>query len=372
MTGDKRIYLIALTLMKGVGDVLTRHLLQYFGEAEAVFSVKKQLLEKTPGIGEFTAAKIVESRIDALKRAEQELSFIEKNKIRLYSILEEDYPTRLRECPDAPVVFYFKGDTDLNPSRILSIVGTRNVTDYGRELTNLLIKDLSETFPDLLIVSGLAYGIDVCAHRDALKNGLPTVGVLAHGLDRIYPAAHRNTAVEMLKRGGLLTDFVSGTNPNRENFLKRNRLIAGLSDATVVVESADRGGALVTADIAFSYGREVYTFPGRVSDERSKGCNRLIQTNKAGLITSSRDLILSLCWDTDAVIHTPKQAKLPFKDEKPEHPVLALLFDKGEVQINELAAAMQLPVHQLSPILFELEMAGQVKVLPGGVYKLTL
>jgi DNA processing protein len=268
-------------------------------------------------------------------------------------------------------VFYFKGDTDLNAPRILSIVGTRNATDYGRELTALLIKDLAETFPDLLIVSGLAYGIDVCAHRSALKNGLPTVGVLAHGLDRIYPATHRNTAVEMLKQGGLLTDFVSGTNPDRENFLQRNRLIAGLSDATIVVESADRGGALVTADIAFSYGREVYTFPGRVLDERSKGCNRLIQTNKAGLITSARDLILSLCWDTDAVINMPKQARLPFKDEKPEHPVLAILFEKGEVQINELAAMMQLPSHQLSPILFELEMAGQVKALPGGVYKLT-
>jgi DNA processing protein len=370
MTGDKRIYLIALSLIKGVGDVLTRHLLQYFGDVEAVFSGKKQLLEKVPGIGEFTAAKIMESRTDALKRAERELAFIDKNHIRLYSILEDDYPLRLRECQDAPVVFYFKGNGDLNVPRVLSVVGTRNATDYGRGLTASLIKDLAELFPDLLIVSGLAYGIDVCSHRSALKNGLPTVGVLAHGLDRIYPAAHRNTAVEMLKQGGLLTDFISETTPDRENFLRRNRLVAGLADATIVVESAEKGGALVTADIAFSYGREVYTFPGRVADERSKGCNRLIQTNKAGLITSARDLVMSLCWDANLESNAPKQAKLPFPVEKPDHPVLALLAEQGEIQINDLAVRMNLPVHQLSPMLFELEMTGQVKAMPGGMYKL--
>jgi DNA processing protein len=370
MTDEKRIYLIALTLLKGVGSVLTRHLLQYFGEAEAIFAEKRQVLEKVPGIGGFTADKIAESRTEALTRAEQELNFIEKNKIRFHAISDEDYPARLRECPDAPTVFYIKGNAGLNTSRILSVVGTRNATDYGRMLTESLIKGLAEAFPDVLIISGLAYGIDICAHRSALKSGLPTVGVLAHGLDRIYPSAHRNTAVEMLEQGGLLTDFISGTVPDRENFLQRNRLVAGLADATIVVESARKGGALVTAEIALSYDREVYTFPGRVADKCSQGCNRLIQTNKAGLITSAQDVIEGLNWTADAEARSSKQGALPFKTERPDHPVLTILSEKGDVQINELAAAMNIPVYRLSPMLFELEMAGHIKALPGGMYKL--
>jgi DNA processing protein len=370
MAGDKRIYLIALSLLKGVGCILSRHLLQYFGEAEAVFSEKKYLLEKVPGIGERTIAWILETRTEALHRAEQELAFVEKNKIRLYSLSEDDYPMRLRDCPDAPVVFYFKGNADLNAQRILSIVGTRNATDYGRGLTVALLKSLAETFPDVLIVSGLAYGIDICAHRNALKNGLPTVGVLAHGLDRIYPSVHRNVAVEMLENGGLLSDFVSETVPVRENFLQRNRLIAGLADATVVVESAEKGGALVTADIAFSYGREVYAFPGRTADKYSGGCNRLIQVNKAGLITSAHDLATALGWDAGKA-SAAKDTRLPFPQEVPDHPLLKLLAEKGEMQINELAVVSGTPISQLSPMLFELELAGHVKVLPGNVYRLT-
>ncbi|MDR3269041.1 MAG: DNA-processing protein DprA [Tannerella sp.] len=373
MTTDKRILLIALTLIKGVGSVLTRHLLQYFGEIDIIFSEKRQVLEKVPGIGIHTAEKIVALRTDALKRAEQELAFVEKNKIRLYSMLDDDYPIRLRECQDAPVVCYVKGNVNLNAHRILSVVGTRNATDYGRQLTASLIKELSDMIPGLLIVSGLAYGIDICAHRSALKNGLPTVGVLAHGLDRIYPTVHRGTAIEMIHQGGLLTDFINGTSPERENFLQRNRLIAGLADATIVVESAEKGGALVTADIALSYGREVYAFPGRISDAHSQGCNRMIQTNKAGLITSARDLILGLCWDTDNMAANPDPAKpamLPFKKERPDHPVITMLSERSEMQINEMAAEMNLPVHQLSTMLFALELDGHIKALPGGIYKL--
>ena len=369
MATEDQLYLIGLTLIKGVGNVLARQLLQFFGESKAVFTEKKRMLEKVPGVGEYTAAKIKESEATALKRAEQEILFIEKNKIPVYSILDNQYPVRLRECQDAPVVFYYKGNADLHASRILSIVGTRSATEYGRNLTESLIKDLTAIFPDMLIVSGLAYGIDICAHRNALKYGLPTVGVLAHGLDRIYPALHRNTAAAMLQKGGLLTDFISGTNPDRENFLQRNRLIAGLADATIVVESAEKGGALVTADIAFSYGRDVYTFPGRVSDNYSIGCNRLIQTNKAGLISSAHDLIAALCWDAQPNRKKPEQIKIPF-EEKTDHPILSLLAEKGEFQINDLAATMDMPIHRLSSVLFELELAGHIKAFPGGVYKL--
>jgi len=367
MTNDEHIYLIGLTLIKGVGSVIARQLIQYFGGAKPVFAAPGQLLEKVPGIGEYTAAKIKESEAAALKRAEKELLFVEKNKITVYSITDEHYPVRLSECQDAPVVFYYKGHADLQASHIVSIVGTRNATEYGRNLTESLIKDLAGMLPDTLIVSGLAYGIDICAHRNALKYGLPTVGVLAHGLDRIYPASHRNTAVEMLQTGGLLTDFMSETNPDRENFLRRNRLIAGLADVTIVVESAEKGGSLVTADIAFSYGRDVYTFPGRVADKYSKGCNRLVQLNKAGLITSATDLVNALCWDVKS--DKPEQMTLPFA-EKPDHPILSLLAEKSEFHINELSLLMNLPIHQLSPMLFELELAGHIKALPGGIYKL--
>jgi DNA processing protein len=368
MITDERFHLIGLTFLKGVGDILARHLLQYFGSAKDVFHAKRSSLEKVPGIGIYTAEQIELARIGALKRAEKETAFVDKNKIRMYAITEDDYPRRLKECPDAPVVFYYRGNANPDAERIVSIVGTRRTSDYGRKLTECLVRDLSAMFPDVLIISGLAYGVDICAHRKALEYHLPTVGVLAHGLDRIYPAAHRNTAAEMLKTGGLLTDFASETNPDRENFIRRNRLIAGLADVTVVVESAEKGGSLITADIAFSYGRDVYTFPGRVTDELSAGCNRLIQMNKAGLITSAKDLVVSLCWDA-AAQKSPVQQTIPFQ-EKPDHPVIRLLAEKGQFQINELAVEMNIPVHKLSSILFELELDGHIKASPGGIYTL--
>lgn len=369
---DKQIYQIGLTMINGVGDILARHLLQTLGDAEAVFAEKRQLLEKIPGIGSNIAAEI--KRPEILQRAEEELTFIEKNHISCYFLTDTSYPARLRECPDAPVLFYFKGDTNLDATRIISIVGTRNATEYGRGLTESLIKDLAKAVPDLLIVSGLAYGIDICAHRSALHNQLPTVAVLAHGLDRIYPSSHRNTAVEMLESGGLLTDFPSGTEPDRPNFIRRNRIVAGMSDATIVIESAEKGGSLVTADIAFSYGRDVYSFPGRVGDSHSKGCNNLIRQNKAGLITSADDLLSALCWDIQATA-TPVQTELFFSDtEVPateQNPVLAIMRTKKEIHINELALALNMPVHQLSTLLFELEINGKIKALPGNIYKLS-
>ena len=369
---DKRIYQIGLTMINGVGDILARHLLQALGEAEAVFTEKQQLLGRIPGIGSHLAAEI--KRPEILQRAEKELAFIEKNNISCYYLIDADYPARLRECPDAPILFYFKGNTNLDASRIISVVGTRNATEYGRGLTESLIKDLAEAIPNLLVVSGLAYGIDICAHRSALHNQLPTVAVLAHGLDRIYPSSHRNTAVEMLESGGLLTDFPSGTEPDRPNFLRRNRIVAGMSDCTIVVESAEKGGSLVTADIAFSYGRDVYSFPGRVGDSHSKGCNNLIRQNKAGLITSADDLLSALCWDIQATA-TPAQTELLFADTDvsvPEqNPVLAIMRTRNEIHINELALVLEMPVHQLSTLLFELEINGKIKALPGNIYKLS-
>ena len=364
---DKQIYQIGLTMINGVGDILARHLLQSLGDAEAIFKEKQALLEKIPGIGSKLAAEI--KHPDVLRRAEKEVRFIEKNHLSYYFLTDTNYPTRLKECPDAPILFYFKGNADLNSQRIISVVGTRTPTEYGKELTQTLLQNLSTYIPNLLIVSGLAYGIDICAHQQALKNQLPTVAVLAHGLDRIYPSSHRNTAIHMLEQGGLLTDFPSGTDPDRPNFLCRNRIIAGLSDCTVVIESAEKGGSLVTADIAFSYGREVYCFPGRVNDHRSKGCNNLIRENKAGLITSAEDLLAALCWDTST---KPIQTELSFteqEDRNEQNPVLQLLQKRETMHINQLALNLNISIQQLSALLFELEMEGKIKSMPGNMYK---
>lgn len=366
---NKQLYQIALTMIKGVGHFMARQLLMSVGDAEAIFSEKKQLLEKIPGIGSYTAAQIL--RPEVLVQAEKEQAFIEKNKLAAYFFTDEAYPARLKECEDAPLLLYFKGNTNLNAQKIISIVGTRHATDYGRKLTEELLCDLSQQFPELLIVSGLAYGIDILAHRGALKNHLPTVGVLAHGLDRLYPPLHRNTAVEMLDRGGLLTDFPSGTNPDRPNFVKRNRIVAGLADATIVVESAEKGGSLITADIAFSYGRDVYSFPGRINDEASKGCNALIRDNKAGLITSAADLVAALCWDAaEKKQAMPLQTSFLFALTEEEEQILAFLKETKEVQINQFAVKLNLPIQYLSPLLVELEMKGLIKNMPGGIYKL--
>lgn len=369
---NEQIYQIGLTMINGVGDILARHLLQTLGNAEAIFAEKKQSLEKIPGIGNTLATEI--KRPEVLLRAEKEADFIEKNRIDCLFMTDDHYPTRLKECPDAPILLYFKGNTDLNAKRIISIVGTRNATGYGRDIIESFVKDLSERIPDLLIVSGLAYGIDICAHKNALKNQLPTVAVLAHGLDRIYPLVHRSTAVEMLENGGLLTDFPTETNPDRPNFLRRNRIIAGLSDATIVIESADKGGSLVTADIAFSYGRDVYSFPGRVNDIHSKGCNNLIRQNKAGLITCAEDLISSLCWDTGKPTN-PIQTELLFPESEvvPEgqDPLLDLIRSQKEIHINQLSQALNIPIPQLATRLFELEINGKIKAMPGNVYKIT-
>lgn len=362
------IHQLALTMINGVGSITARQLLESLGSAEAVFSENPRLLERIPGIGETTASAIKDS--DALLKAEQELKFIEKNNIKCIFIEDKDYPKRLKECNDAPLVLYYKGNADLNAKHIISIVGTRKISDYGRNLTENLIQGISEKFPDTLIISGLAYGVDVCAHRNALKCGLPTVGVLAHGLDRIYPAVHRQTAIEMLDKGGLLTDFPSDTNPDRANFLKRNRIVAGISEATIVVESADKGGSLVTADLAVSYSRDVYTFPGRTTDYNSKGCNNLIRKNKAGLITSAEDLIESLGWETTfKQKETSLQTCFDFGLTEEQEAVLKVLCNEGEMHINSLSISLSMPVHKISSILFELEMNGKVRALPGNVYK---
>ena len=365
---DERIYQIGLTMIHGVGDTIARQLLQACGSAEAVFREKKQLLEQIPHIGSALSEAIQQP--DVLKRAEQELLFAEKNHIRIFYWEDPDYPARLKECDDAPLLFYFKGNANLDAALVLSIVGTRQATSYGRDCVEEILRELSRRFPDLLVVSGLAYGIDICAHQQSLQCKLPTVGVLAHGLDRIYPSVHRSIAIQMLQQGGLLTDFPTGTEPDKPNFVRRNRIIAGLADATLVAESSDRGGSLITADLAFSYGRDVFAIPGRATDRHSRGCNKLIQQNKAALVTSAEDLILAMRWDVqEKPTQLPKQTQLLFPEQEEKQQILDFLAVRKEAHINELALALALPVQQLNAILFEMELDGILKSMPGNRYK---
>lgn len=368
MDQKELLSLIALQHIPGVGSITAKRLLEGVGSATKIFEYRTELPTMIPNIQS--------SLVNALNcpaahhRAEQELTFIDKHHITCIGFHDEAYPSRLRECDDAPSLLFYRGNTTLNPHRVISIVGTRKCTDYGRERCEELVRDLAAQCPDVLIVSGLAYGIDVCAHRAAIKYGLPTVGVLAHGLDRIYPSVHRNTAAQMVDCGGLLTEYVSHTEPERTNFLQRNRIVAGMADAIVIVESAAKGGSLVTANIANSYGRDCFTFPGRTTDLSSAGCHRLIRHNQAALITSADDLIEAMMWDVSQKPQAAQQSLFPEFNEEEGRVVRALgKYDEG-VAINTLVTETGYPVHRLSAVLFELELRDIVRPLAGSIYKL--
>jgi DNA processing protein len=360
------LYKIGLTFIDHVGHVTSKVLISYCGSAEAVFKEKKQNLLRIPDIGEVTAEAIVQQNI--LHLAEKEIKFIEKNNITPLFYLDKAYPLRLKQCADCPVVLYYKGSANLDAERIVAIVGTRNATDYGKKICNDLVEGLKES--GVLIVSGLAYGIDAASHKAALKYGLPTVGVVGHGLDSIYPPENNSLAQKMLDNGGLLTDFTSETKLAPENFPKRNRIIAGLSDAIIVVESKVSGGAIITADIAFSYNREVFAVPGRSDDTYSHGCNKLIRQNKAGLIQSADDLLQSLGW-TDTKKKKKPQVQL-FQDLKPqEETIVKVLQAQGApMHIDDIALQANLSPGNLSTHLLTLEFAGILKSHPGKMYSL--
>jgi DNA processing protein len=362
------LHQIALTFTRHVGDQLTKTLVSYCGSAEAVFTTPSKKLAQIPGIG----AKVIEQLklADALRRAEQELKFIEKNDVQVLFYTDAAYPKRLKSCPDSPALLYYKGNTNLNNARIISIVGTRNATEYGKQLCHDLIEDLKAY--DVLVVSGLAYGIDICAHKESLRQNIPTVGVFAHGLDRIYPAQNRPTADKMLQHGGWLTDFPSGTVPDRENFPKRNRIVAGIADATIVVEASIKGGALITAEIANSYNRDVFAFPGRITDEYSTGCNFLIRNNKAALLTSGADLAYILGWEKlDGASPKKPQLSLPIDLSTGERLIFETIQqNSGQLGIDDLAIKTNLPLSQLAMNLLNMEMQGFVRSLPGKTYSI--
>ena len=362
-------YAIALSQMKGMSRQVAEKLLLSCGDLDTLFNESAESWREILGI---TAPLFDEtSREKALSAADAEMAFIEKRGITPLFFTDMDYPARLHECPDAPVMLYFKGNGNLNPHHILSIVGTRKATRYGRDFCADLLGQLSQSVPGLTIVSGMAYGIDICAHREALKNNLPTIGVLAHGLHTLYPSVHRVTAREAEQNGGLLTEYTTQQPILKINFVARNRIVAGMTEATLVIESPEKGGALITAHLARDYNREVFALPGNINQECSIGCNRLIRDNVAALVTSAKDIIETMGWETATRSDVKQQPSLFPEISEKESVLLQILHERGEMQINQLTVAPNLPTGEILSTLLEMEFKGLVRTLPGGMFRTT-
>lgn len=362
---EQLLYMIALTHVAGIGQVRARELVAYCGGPKEVFSKKKGELAKIPGIGSVVADAIATSNV--LQKAEQELLACERHGVHTLTFLDKAYPQRLNHCSDAPILIHMKGNANLNPERTISVVGTRNATAHGKEITERIIEDLK--LLQVSIVSGLAYGIDIAAHRAALKHGLPTIACLAHGLDRIYPPLHTATAKEMLEQGALITEFPLGTNPDKENFPTRNRIVAGMTDATLVVEAGIKGGALITANLAADYNRDVFAIPGRTTDVYSEGCHKLIRENKAALVTSAADIIKALNWDIEAPAIPTRQQRL-LLGLTPEQEKVVEVLGESSLSVDQLTGRLGMSMSKVSALLLEMEFEGIVRSLPGKVYQL--
>ena len=360
------LYQIALCEVPSIGDVHAKNLIQIFGEAAAIFKTSKRQLELIEGLGSIRAGYI--KSFKDFSGCENEIRFIEKHAIQPLFITSESYPKKLLHCYDCPAMLYFKGNITFNNQKIVSIVGTRNHSIYGKDICEKLIEELAQQ--NILVVSGLAYGIDTIAHQSALKQQLNTVAVLAHGLDRIYPAQNKNIAKQIIGSGGLLTEFKSGSNPDKQNFPKRNRITAGICDALVVVESGLKGGSLITAELANNYNKDVFAFPGRTNDIKSEGCNLLIKKNKAALITNANDLIEMMNWNKEKQKPAATQTSL-FNDLTPaEKKIVSLLADSQTVQIDDLYYKSGLNSSELAGALLGLEMNGLIHSLPGKIFRL--
>jgi len=358
-------YQIALLEVEGIGVTIARQLLDHFGSAKEIFNQPNNVLHSLKTVG----PQLISAKSDKglFIDAERELTYCERNNIQVLSISNDNYPRRLKQCSDAPIILYYKGNGALNNPKVISIVGTRAATSYGKEICNSIVKELSAH--NALIISGLAYGIDVQAHNASIHNSLPTIGVLAHGLDRIYPKEHVAIANKMMEAGGLLTEYRKGTIPDRGNFPKRNRIVAGLSDATIVIESAIRGGSMITANIANNYNRDVFAIPGRIGNKQSEGCNHLIKINKAHLLQSVKDITYLLGWDLN-IKKTKTIQKQVFNNlNLQEKSILTTLLNETNISIDEIAIKANLPMSIVSTQLLLLEFKGVIKQLPGKKYE---
>ena len=368
-------YTMALTRLTNFNYQQALELYKAVGSAQLLFEHRNEIGD----IIKDASPRLMEALKDwnePMRRAEAEIRFMEEHRIRALTLTSDDYPQRLTECPDAPIVIYYTGNADLNQTRIISIVGTRRMTTYGEDLIRRFIRDLRQYCPEVLIVSGLAYGVDICAHKQALENGYPTVGVLAHGLDQIYPYRHREVAAKMINHGGLLTEFMTQTNADKPNFVRRNRIVAGMADATILIESGAKGGGLITADIAQSYARAVFAFPGNVGQPYSEGCNNLIRDNGAGLISNAEDFVKAMGWLDETRLQQAIADGIErnlFPDLSPEEQqIVSLLQQTNGLQLNIITVKTGIPIGRLTALLFQLEMKGVVKPLAGGIYHLLL
>ena len=373
MNEQQLLYNIALTRIGHFSLASALHLYRTLGSGEEIFLHRNDIQDILPDC----SPRLIDNLKDwsePLKRAEVELEFCRNNNIRVLCLGDDDYPKRLEDCADAPLVMYYKGNAKLNQSRVINIIGTRHCTTYGADFIRRFIHDLKALCPEVLVVSGLAYGVDINAHQQALAVGYETVGVVAHGLDYLYPAAHKDVAREMVSHGGLLTEFMTCTNADKGNFVRRNRIVAGMSDACILIESAAHGGGMITAGIAFDYGREVFALPGRVGDHFSTGCNNAIRDNKAMLLTSAEDFVKAMGWEDDALrIEAQKRGieRQLFPDLTPEQQrIVDVLSECNDLQLNQLAVKTGIPIGEITSILFQMEMMGVVKPMAGGNYHL--
>ncbi len=365
MSHEELLYFLALQKVEGVGDVVAKKLVSHCGSAKDVFSLKAKDIQSIERIGTYVLRNLRDRSVFA--KAEIERDHILKNNINVSSFVEESYPERLRHCPDSPLLLFSTGNIDLSNKRMISIVGTRNVTAAGAEFTRQLIADLAPLNP--IIVSGFAYGVDIIAHLGAIDNNLQTIAVIGSGLDRVYPAPHKKFVKPIQSNGGFFTEFWSRSEPEKENFVRRNRIVAGMSEATIVVESADRGGSLITAYCASDYNRDVFAVPGRPSDRYSQGCNNLIKTQKAHLLTSAADLIYILGWKLDKSKERPIQKQMFVSLDDDEQKVYDYLQNSGKQMLDTIALECDFPIFRISSILLNMELKGVVRPLSGKMFE---
>lgn len=365
LSEDEFIAVLRLQHIPNIGDVSAKKLIRHCGSPSAIFSDKKEQLLKIDGIGSYTLNGLHDSRY--LRAAELEYEYLQREGIEYWYFQEANYPKYLKHCIDSPMVLFKKGNIRLDGRKIISVVGTRNITSYGAGFCERFIADIAPLDP--IIVSGFAYGVDIAIQKAAIKHGLQTIGCLAHGLNQIYPKVHAKYVADVERNGGFLTEFWSTSNPDRENFLKRNRIIAGMAEATVVVESAQKGGSLVTADIAHSYHKDVFAVPGRADDTYSLGCNNLIKQQKAHMLTSAADLVYLLGWDVEEKKAEPIQKQLFVELDDTEKSIYRYLQQQGKQLLDSIALECKIPVFKVSSTLLNMEMKGIVRPLPGKLFE---
>ncbi|CAA9195221.1 DNA-processing protein DprA [Flavobacterium collinsii] len=364
MSDQDLFYVLALLKVEGVGDIMAKKLLNHYGSAEAVFKSKANQLTAIDGIGSVLLKNFKDKSV--FEKANEEMEFMKSNGVKMSFFKDDSYPERLKHCIDSPVLIFSSGNINLKSKKIISIVGTRQITSYGTEFCRKLIEELAPLDP--VIVSGFAYGVDIVAHQRAIDFNLQTIGVLAHGLNQIYPKSHKKYIAQIEENGGFMTEFWSTSNPDKENFVRRNRIVAGMTEATIVIESADRGGSLITANLANDYNRDVFAVPGRVTDKYSQGCNDLIKTQKANVLTSAADLIYILNWNIDNKVK-PVQKQLFVELEAEEQKIYDFLLKNGKELLDIIALQCDFPIYKISGLLLNMELKGVIRPLPGKLFE---